>query len=88
MEQKPKKKYCQKCGGELKEISRDGKWIHWQCQKCERKFRQCNAEPSIWSRVVGFYRPIKAWNSGKQEEFKDRLEYKIKEGQINGTDDN
>ena len=26
----------------------------------------------VWSRVVGYYRPVKGWNEGKQEEFKDR----------------
>lgn len=26
----------------------------------------------IWSRVVGYLRPVQQWNEGKQEEFKDR----------------
>jgi len=26
----------------------------------------------IYSRVVGYYRPVQQWNDGKQEEFKDR----------------
>ena len=26
----------------------------------------------IYSRVVGYYRPVMSWNDGKQEEFKDR----------------
>lgn len=26
----------------------------------------------VWSRVVGYYRPVDSWNQGKQEEFKDR----------------
>ena len=30
-----------------------------------------------YSRVVGYFRPIKQWNKGKQEEFKDRVEYKV-----------
>jgi ribonucleoside-triphosphate reductase len=30
----------------------------------------------IYSRVVGFYRPVGQWNVGKQEEFEDRIEYK------------
>ena len=29
----------------------------------------------VYSRVVGYYRPVQNWNIGKQEEFKDRLEY-------------
>ena len=30
-----------------------------------------------YSRVVGYFAPVSQWNKGKQEEFKDRLEYKI-----------
>jgi len=30
-----------------------------------------------YSRVVGYYAPINQWNPGKQEEFKERHEYKI-----------
>jgi len=26
----------------------------------------------IWSRSVGYLRPVEQWNDGKQEEFKDR----------------
>lgn len=26
----------------------------------------------IYSRVVGYYRPVKNWNRGKKEEFRDR----------------
>ena len=26
----------------------------------------------VYSRVVGYLRPVKQWNKGKQEEFKDR----------------
>lgn len=30
----------------------------------------------IYSRVVGYLRPIDQWNEGKCEEFKDRKEFK------------
>jgi len=26
----------------------------------------------VYSRVVGYYRPVQNWNDGKKEEFKDR----------------
>lgn len=26
----------------------------------------------VYSRVVGYYRPVNNWNDGKREEFKDR----------------
>lgn len=32
----------------------------------------------IYSRVVGYFRPISQWNKGKQEEFKERKELKLK----------
>ena len=32
----------------------------------------CGNATEIWSRVVGFYRPIKNWNLGKQAEFQER----------------
>ena len=29
----------------------------------------------VYSRVVGYLRPVSQWNKGKQEEYKDRKEY-------------
>jgi ribonucleoside-triphosphate reductase (formate) len=31
----------------------------------------------IYSRVVGYLRPITQWNDGKREEFKDRVVFSI-----------
>ena len=36
----------------------------------------CGEETEIWSRVVGFHRPVQSWNKGKREEYKDRKEFK------------
>jgi len=33
----------------------------------------------VYSRVVGYFRPIDNWNEGKKAEFKDRKVYVIKE---------
>ena len=41
------------------------------------KCPQCKKECEVYSRVVGYIRPIQQWNVGKQEEFNDRKEYKI-----------
>ncbi|ADO44618.1 anaerobic ribonucleoside-triphosphate reductase [Hydrogenobacter thermophilus TK-6] len=38
---------------------------------------ECGKPAEVYSRVVGYYRPVQRWNRGKQEEFKDRLEYVI-----------
>jgi len=35
----------------------------------------CGKETQVFSRIVGYYRPVQNWHAGKQEEFKDRLEY-------------
>jgi ribonucleoside-triphosphate reductase (formate) len=32
----------------------------------------CNRESEVWTRVVGFHRPVQSWNKGKKEEYKDR----------------
>ncbi|MEI7640209.1 MAG: anaerobic ribonucleoside-triphosphate reductase [bacterium] len=31
------------------------------------------SECEVYSRIVGYFRPVKQWNSGKQEEFTDRV---------------
>jgi anaerobic ribonucleoside-triphosphate reductase len=33
----------------------------------------------IFSRVVGYYRPVDNWNDSKQEEFKDRKVFEVKD---------
>jgi len=36
----------------------------------------CGRKTEVYSRVVGYYRPIKNWNKGKQEEFRERKPYR------------
>ncbi len=36
----------------------------------------------VYSRVVGYFRPVDNWNKGKRAEFEDRVEYVIEEKQI------
>lgn len=38
---------------------------------------KCNGSTEVYSRVCGFYRPVKQWNKGKKEEFSQRLPYKV-----------
>jgi ribonucleoside-triphosphate reductase len=38
---------------------------------------RCNQETEIYSRVVGYLRPIKQWNDGKQAEFAMRKTYRL-----------
>jgi ribonucleoside-triphosphate reductase len=35
----------------------------------------CGDDTEVYSRIVGYYRPVQNWNAGKVEEFKDRLEF-------------
>jgi len=37
--------------------------------------KPCGKDCEVYSRIVGYFRPIQNWNLGKKEEFKDRLEY-------------
>ncbi|RTZ96466.1 MAG: ribonucleoside triphosphate reductase [Deltaproteobacteria bacterium] len=37
----------------------------------------CGADTEIYSRVVGYMRPIKQWNRGKQAEFTARTHYRV-----------
>ncbi|MCK4328447.1 ribonucleoside triphosphate reductase [candidate division WOR-3 bacterium] len=37
----------------------------------------CSKETEIYSRVVGYYRPVQNWNKGKREEFKQRKMYAV-----------
>jgi len=38
---------------------------------------ECGAETEIYSRITGYYRPVKNWNEGKSQEFKERKLYNV-----------
>jgi len=40
---------------------------------------KCPEKTEVYSRIVGFFRPVQQWNKGKQEEYSDRKEYQVKE---------
>ncbi|MEW5920116.1 MAG: ribonucleoside triphosphate reductase [Bacillota bacterium] len=44
----------------------------------------CGQETEIWSRVVGYYRPVQNWNRGKKEEFRQRKTLKVKANPLHG----
>lgn len=65
--------------GFLLEYENNGKKIFiLKCNECFKKnpslanFQECE----VYSRVVGYLRPVQQWNVGKQQEFKERKEYK------------
>lgn len=37
----------------------------------------CGKQCEVFSRVVGYHRPVQNWNLGKKEEFKQRKEYDV-----------
>lgn len=53
---------CPKCG-----------FISGKHEVCPK----CGASCEVYSRTVGYLRPVKQWNKGKQQEFKDRKSFKI-----------
>ena len=46
---------------------------HFKCPKCAIE-QPCE----VYTRVVGYLRPVAQFNAGKQQEYKDRKEYRIK----------
>jgi anaerobic ribonucleoside-triphosphate reductase len=51
----------------------------FKCKKCFHanpgltNYRSCE----VYSRVVGYLRPVQQWNLAKAKEFKDRKNYKL-----------
>ena len=43
---------------------------HFTCQICGK-------EAEVYSRITGYYRPVKNWNDGKRQEYKNRTVYDI-----------
>ena len=43
-------------------------------ENLEEKRTECE----VYSRVVGYMRPVKQWNLGKQQEFRDRKLFDMK----------
>ncbi|MBR2767299.1 MAG: ribonucleoside triphosphate reductase [Solobacterium sp.] len=51
----------------------------WKCPKC-------GADTEVYSRITGYYRPVKNWNAGKTQEFKDRRTYQVMGSQPKSAD--
>lgn len=52
-------------------------YIAGKIETCEK----CGAANEVYSRIVGYIRPIQQWNAGKRAEFTDRNTYKFKVGE-------
>lgn len=42
----------------------------------------CGKDTEVWTRVVGYLRPVKNFNKGKREEYNERVKYVIKNEQL------
>lgn len=47
----------------------------WRAVGIFDKCPRCGGKVDLWSRIVGYYRPVKNWNIGKKAEFKLRAQY-------------
>lgn len=78
---------CHDCGKSIEHNEeympyKVGGEIYTKCKACHQKdpvLRNFQAT-EVYSRVVGYIRPVKQWNKGKQTEFADRVEYLVESG--------
>ena len=64
----------------LKYALPDGKEkMVFKCTECFNNDKSLKnyQETEVYSRVVGYRRPVTQWNEGKQQEFKERKDFKI-----------
>ncbi len=79
-----KKLICHDC---KKELEKGDEFVLYEV--VSDKFIKCKAcyqkdpvlknfkKAEVYSRVVGYIRPVEQWNGGKQAEFADRKEFKV-----------
>ncbi len=51
------------------------------------KCPECKSGCEVYSRIVGYMRPVNQWNNGKQQEFKDRKLFDINKPDTKNSDD-
>ncbi|EKE19641.1 MAG: anaerobic ribonucleoside-triphosphate reductase [uncultured bacterium] len=73
---------CHDCGKSIESNEeympyKVGSEVYNKCKACHQKDSVLrNFQPTeVYSRVVGYIRPVAQWNKGKQAEFGDRSEY-------------
>jgi len=78
-----KKQICHDCKKELQNNDevmeyKTASGVFYKCRQCHetdpvlRNFQKTE----VYSRIVGYIRPVEQWNAGKAEEYKDRKEFK------------
>jgi len=79
-----KKIICHDC---QKELKKDEEYMPYEtssgtfvkCKTCHKKDPVLRnfQETEVYSRIVGYIRPIAQWNNGKKQEFRDRKVYAV-----------
>ena len=87
-----KENICHDCGKKIEienQEIKNGVYLTYQgvngpisvfkCQQCFARSQELkNYQPcEVYSRIVGYLRPVSQWNEGKQKEFKQRKEYNL-----------
>ena len=54
-------------------ICRSHGYLAGEVERCP----QCKEPCEVWSRIVGYFRPVDQWNKGKKSEYADRQEYSV-----------
>jgi len=50
-----------------------------QKKDVEKQAAQKKVECEVYSRIVGYLRPVQNWNNGKAQEFSDRKVFTVKD---------
>lgn len=59
-------------------VEEEKKQAFVKCRACHTKDPQLHFQKcEVFSRIVGYIRPIQQWNPGKTQEWKDRVVYKV-----------
>lgn len=54
-------------------ICRSHGYLHGEIQECPT----CGETCEVWSRIVGYFRPVDQWNHGKKSEYAERKEFVV-----------
>jgi anaerobic ribonucleoside-triphosphate reductase len=92
---------CHDCGTKMEIINKeiiggkilkykDGSGQEYLVAKCDECFKKnpglTNFQPcEVYSRVVGYIRPVQQWNDSKREEFRQRKTFKLSKNNIELT---
>ena len=55
-------------------VCKDHGYLAGEQEKCP----VCGCQTEVYSRITGYYRPVRNWNDGKTQEYKERKVYDIK----------